>query len=193
MSVQTWYIVVLFSQYLCKTKDESYCCAAKRGWGCPRLLTPHLPRAVQNEWANSPPSPHPTAQGLGLLCWAPDPGAAGRVVGRCGAPSRSQCILSGFAAESCQSSSLLSWMPWLSIPPPHPLSAVTQRCRQPPPLPATLPFRYSPSVLVSFAMKQHWKNIACNHKAWNLTRGSSTFYAVCGWRWRRVWSKVGTG
>lgn len=119
MSVQTWYIVVLFSQYLCKTKDESYCCAAKRGWGCPRLLTPHLPRAVQNEWANPPLSPHPTAQGLGLLCWAPDPGAAGRVVGRCGAPSRSQCILSGFAAESCQSSSLLSWMPCLSIPPPH--------------------------------------------------------------------------
>ncbi|POI30266.1 hypothetical protein CIB84_005983 [Bambusicola thoracicus] len=57
MSVQTWYIVVLFSQYLCKTKDESYCCAAKRGWGCPRLLTPHLPGAVQNEWANPPPIP----------------------------------------------------------------------------------------------------------------------------------------
>lgn len=78
--------------------------------------------------------------------------------------------------------------------PSHPPTpAVTQRCWQPPPLPATLPFRYSPSVLISFAMKQHWKNIACNHKAWNLTRGSSTFYAVCGWRWRGVWSKVGTG
>lgn len=29
-------------------------------------------------------------------------------------------------------------------------------------------------------MKQHWKNIVCNHKAWDLTRGSSTFYAGCG-------------
>lgn len=31
VSVQTWYIMVLFSQYLCKTKDDSYCCAANQG------------------------------------------------------------------------------------------------------------------------------------------------------------------
>ncbi|KFV76208.1 hypothetical protein N308_09272, partial [Struthio camelus australis] len=31
VSVQTWYILVLFSQYLCKTKDDSYCCAMNQG------------------------------------------------------------------------------------------------------------------------------------------------------------------
>ncbi|KFV60901.1 hypothetical protein N341_08615, partial [Tyto alba] len=31
VSFQTQYILVLFSQYLCKTKDDSYCCARSRG------------------------------------------------------------------------------------------------------------------------------------------------------------------
>ncbi|KFW77240.1 hypothetical protein N305_08965, partial [Manacus vitellinus] len=31
LSVQTRYILVLFSQYLCKTKDDSYCCARSQG------------------------------------------------------------------------------------------------------------------------------------------------------------------
>ncbi|KFP34857.1 hypothetical protein N324_10858, partial [Chlamydotis macqueenii] len=31
VSVQSRYILVLFSQYLCKTKDGSYCCARGRG------------------------------------------------------------------------------------------------------------------------------------------------------------------
>ncbi|KFV98105.1 hypothetical protein N327_05072, partial [Fulmarus glacialis] len=31
VSVQTRYILVLFSQYFCKTKDDSYCCAGSRG------------------------------------------------------------------------------------------------------------------------------------------------------------------
>ncbi|KFO14546.1 hypothetical protein N312_08947, partial [Balearica regulorum gibbericeps] len=32
VSVQTRYtILVLFSQYLCKTKDDSYCCTRSRG------------------------------------------------------------------------------------------------------------------------------------------------------------------
>ncbi|KFP19298.1 hypothetical protein Z169_11690, partial [Egretta garzetta] len=31
VSVQTRYILVLFSQYLCKTKDDSYCCTRSQG------------------------------------------------------------------------------------------------------------------------------------------------------------------
>ncbi|KFP82903.1 hypothetical protein N310_00466, partial [Acanthisitta chloris] len=30
-SVQTRYILGLFSQYLCKTKDDSYCCTRSQG------------------------------------------------------------------------------------------------------------------------------------------------------------------
>lgn len=79
MSVQTWYIVVLFSQYLCKTKDKSYCCASPLAFPGPcRMNGPtHLPF--------SPPTR--TALTLGLLCWAPDPGAAGSgEAARCSIP-----------------------------------------------------------------------------------------------------------
>lgn len=41
VSVQARYILGLFSQYLCKTKDYSYCCTRHWGSGSPRLTPCH--------------------------------------------------------------------------------------------------------------------------------------------------------
>ncbi|OWK61294.1 hypothetical protein RLOC_00010335, partial [Lonchura striata] len=47
VSVQTRYILVLFSQYLCKTKDGSYCCAGSQGR---RDAVPRLPPGLDPAW-----------------------------------------------------------------------------------------------------------------------------------------------
>lgn len=48
---------------------------------------------------------------------------------------------------------------------PHPNQPHEQWCLQRPSLLATVPLIFKRSVLVSFAMKQHWKDITFNHKA----------------------------
>lgn len=88
-------------------------------------------------------------------------------VPRGGAPSPPQGIPlhPGLAAQSCPSRSSLCLCLVQDALGPRPNQPHEQRCLQRPSLPATVPLVFERSVLVSFAMKQHWKDITFNHKA----------------------------
>lgn len=119
--------MVLFSQYLCKTKDDSYCCAANQGkdgredaaLGQPSECCRGQPRSLLHWLNGSNPPHHCLVPWFALLGSCPRLGVGSRKVGRAGAVLGTAGGSGEAAGPAGQGRSQVQGTPrWCSITPP---------------------------------------------------------------------------